>query len=360
MRTELLHRTFEPETLTEVRAMGLPMEIATKLAHLVDLADTARAAALAVSERLRDAHDERREAEAASALVQAAVARQPGERTFRNSWMERTPADEADRRAARGEEPIREYGALPDVEGVARRLALATAEVDRLVPRATALAARRDATGRLADRCIGWTKSREPAALAVVLAEVGREARGIKLERDPARVTAALATVRAELATIAADRAAVERAPVPLAVATERALAVLDGIARWTPDVRGFFGAGYDPRFYADATALVPSMLEAEDRFRACVLVLLGEAIRGKVTAALKEAAADLGEQTLAPAERAKRLAALDAKARAAALREELLLSALEAAGVETLRREDAEPEVVLAVHLPDAASAVA
>ena len=70
------------------------------------------------------------------------------------------------------------------------------------------------------------------------------------------------------------------------------------------------------------------------------------------------EAEAARHDVSLSSNERAKRLAVIDRKARAVAIREELLICHLEQAHVETLRREDALPEIVLLTTLDDEAAA--
>lgn len=104
-------------------------------------------------------------------------------------------------------------GEIPALE---QRLAVALREIERLAPRAAALAERTNALGRLADRGIEWLRGRDPAAVAHAVTAVANEVATITLPRDPSRFPAELTRVRAELQALADERATIEGAAVPL------------------------------------------------------------------------------------------------------------------------------------------------
>lgn len=88
--------------------------------------------------------------------------------------------------------------------------------------------------------------------------------------------------------------------------------------------------------------------------FRGFVAHLLGDQVKAALAARLERESEGQG-LTLTAEERAKQLEALHRKIRTAAAREEVLVVRLEAAHFETLRRQDADPEIVLCLTLDGA-----
>lgn len=157
----------------------------------------------------------------------------------------------------------------------------------------------------------------------------------------------ALAAVRAERAEALAQQATVRSKPAPLEEGMARLRGLLDQSERNVdlaahrflgPDapkanVQSLFVKGradLHPKAFSEAVHRLLNRQQIEARFEAAM------------RAALE------GQETIGSESRSSQLAEIDARLRALEIEEERIVCALEAEGVDVLRRPDADPAVVL------------
>lgn len=357
---EIVRQTFEAERVTMARTLAVPEVIAAKLVDLIEIADGATAAVRRLVSDLQDANEARRGLEPFLARARGHRARHAPASLSLEDRITTAANNLRQGQIARvdrvGERVVVEerylagdYSTeLPTLEA---KLTLVQREIDRLTPRVAAAQERANAAGRLVVPCKDFIRDHEAADFEAALADMRAEAARITVPRDPFRLPAELARVRAELQALVAERAAILRAPVPLEEARARVMAIVDRTApTWACDLRGFFSGEFDPTY---EPTLLPDVTDAADGFRAFVFRMLDDRIRAALLAELEREAERHGKAVLGADERAKRLATVDQKARTAAVTEELLILHLERAHVgEVLRREDASPEIVLCTVL--------
>jgi hypothetical protein len=241
---------------------------------------------------------------------------------------------------------------IPAIEA---RIARATKLIEPLARRATEASERSNSCGRLAMSCTQWVKSREPNTLVEASARA-RDAYPARLA-DAVHLPGELAKVRATLQAIARERAAAAAAGVPLEEARARVHAYVDySASAFVPDVRYFFQNDYGAPGHSEGYRMGAVPNENDPiLMRAYVVFLLADQIKATLAPALARAASTF-PLLLDPAERIRRLEDLDARAYGAGVLEESLVLKHEAAGLAVLRREDADPEVVLCVTAEDPA----
>jgi len=165
---------------------------------------------------------------------------------------------------------------------------------------------------------------------------------------------AAIAEIRERRLALVAEREHVAAAPMPPADAAPAIEAWLDETAAafdvsfrsmLHPDWKASPGLSF-PRQHGgvglDAAPAVRQLL-------GLVVLTNRDAVRDMVARSLEDAAE--GKETISNADRARRLAAIDAEVTAVERVEETLIREAETAGLPVLRREDARPEVVLLSH---------
>jgi hypothetical protein len=162
-----------------------------------------------------------------------------------------------------------------------------------------------------------------------------------------------LAELRAEIARVRDEIAALERAPLTLAEATAQLHARIDALAAEAPLatlVAPFRVPG------APGATLLPAP-ESRD-FVPTVCALVGDVMKAELGEALAATYRTADGPTPVPlAERAPRRQALRARLRVLEVEEERVILAAEAVGLAPLRREDADPDVVLTTMLDEAAA---
>jgi hypothetical protein len=169
-----------------------------------------------------------------------------------------------------------------------------------------------------------------------------------------------VAGLRDKLAKLAAERSDLERAPAARAEALDRVDCFIEAsAARYAPPVNAFVAPVSDPASVrligvsraAVATALAGggrTAVEARfDQLEAALCALVPDAVRGALVDAVDAHLAP-DPPGLPRAERAMKLAALDAKILAVEREEEQLIREARADGVRIDRRADADPAVVL------------
>jgi hypothetical protein len=296
----------------------LPEPVARKYRDLEDRRDAAHGTSVAALTRAQDAHRELVSAQAAATIAQD------------------TDRRDLDRitRAQRSGAP----------EPPSPRAAAALAALDRARERDASRRRARDesqAAWESADRLLTAVRELVSTGDPALLVPVVVERRGPKPPREAA---ADLERVRGEIATIAAELQALDRAPVPLAEATARLDAYLDDLAQqWDPPVAiDFAGAAYRPPSPDTYWPYRPIVLLA-------ALAPLRAALHARLTAAYATLPA-----AVATADRAGLRAQLLDRRRQAELVEEGIVLEAELAGITIQRREDASPDVVLRAVLAD------
>jgi hypothetical protein len=154
--------------------------------------------------------------------------------------------------------------------------------------------------------------------------------------KQPSDVAADLTRVRDGIAQVAAERAALDRAPVPLVEASQRLDDFLDGLAaQWDPPV-DFMRPAYSPPAPDSVYPYKPIVLLAN-------LVPLREAWHARLKAAYERQPA-----SVATADRPARAAELDTRLRQLELAEEQIVLEGALAGHTIQRRPDASALIVL------------
>jgi len=243
------------------------------------------------------------------------------------------------------------YGGLPGPERQQEidRLAEQLGRLDVLY---RAAQERWQSAARIYQSCHEWLEGAELATLVPVV---------VKYEHltDPRGEVEAL---RALLAALAEDAAAVERAPIPTAEALQRLDALARDVAarveaRRRERARAFLTLG-GVRGVGGLYGLVEGFAEharelAEKMVERCEEDFLAEqkAWRNAVQAQT------IPGEPVAATERPKRLAELARKRHDLEQREEALVLSAEAAGLDLDRRGDADPAIVLCTVLADAAA---
>jgi hypothetical protein len=210
--------------------------------------------------------------------------------------------------------------------------------------------ARWQIVARLFQSCRDWVEATPIGAVAPIVVSYARVA-------DP---RAEVATIRERLVALAAEAAAITRAPVPLAEALARLEAQRTTVAarvaaRRADAVPAFFSprgvtdailVGRSPGFGTSGREIEEVLRELADaRFLATV---------GEWETAIRAHRGN-GTTTIASADRPQRLAALARERAALDQQEEALVLAAERDGFTLDRRGDAEPSVVVCVLLADA-----
>jgi hypothetical protein len=222
----------------------------------------------------------------------------------------------------------------PEAAATAARLAQAE-EVERARRAAHDDASQRFSTAqKLFAACQALVRSTDnPAQLAPIL--LTRKA------KKPSDVAADLPRLRDGIVQVTAERAALDRAPVPLVEASRRLDDLLDGLAaQWDPPVSAFTRPDFQMPSPEELWPYKPTALAAN-------LPEWRNAYHARLTAAYATQPA-----SVATADRPARAADLVNRQRQLELAEEQILLEAEQAGHSIQRRPDADPLVVLCAVL--------
>lgn len=276
-----------------------------------------------------------------------------GERQAARERLGRVSSRLAEVEAQRADRPItvgakaRRSAFDAELERLRREESAARADVERYAAELRVLGPRVGAATMIAESCRRWLTDRGVglSGAAAVIPDPERVLRDLATLRparkaDPKRLSA----VREQIAAAVGKRQAVEAGPAAREEVLHEIDAAIERKAKsWRPHLGCLAsgGEGFTLAFgWRDTTA------DAQAEAMLCALV--PEAVR---TTLREQAEKHIGEhgEGLPLAERAKRIAELDAERDALELEEEALVRTLERQGLDIDRRGEARPEIVLA-----------